>query len=300
MKKVYCIIVTYNAQKWIYDCISSIVEDKIDLTILVVDNFSSDETIEIIKNNFSQVRIIQTGDNLGFGRANNVGYDIAKKENAEYIYLLNQDTKSYPDTIFNLIETESTIEEKVGVISPIHLNDDGSALDLLFESCISSRSCPTFISDLTLDKSKSYYPIKFVNAASWLIKVSTVEYLGGLFSEAFFHYGEDLNFGSRLTYFNYKIVITPNIYIHHCRAERNGKHSKAFENKKVDINTVTLMHDITNSYGKCCKNIAKYSLEQLSKRDLANSVKIFFYPIFHYNIIKKYRQSYIKRELKLY
>lgn len=297
MKKVFCIIVTYNAQKWIYDCISTIVEDKVDLTILVIDNGSSDETIEVISHNFPSVEIVQTGENLGFGRANNVGYTMAKNANAEYIYLLNQDTKSYPDNIYNLIQLESSINERIGIISPMHLNDDGSKLDLLFESCISSRSCPEFISDAALNKPNAFYPISFVNAAAWLVKVSTVEYLGGLFSEAFFHYGEDLNFGSRLKYFDFEIVIATGIYIHHCRAERNGKHSKDFENKKVQINTVTLMHDIANSYAGCCKNIVKYSLEQLSKRNLTNSIKIILYPILNFGKIAKYRKSYIERNL---
>ena len=297
MKKVFCIIVTYNAEKWIFDCLSSIVEDKIDLTILIVDNGSQDNTINIIKRNFSKVEIIETGENLGFGRANNLGYIIALKENADYVYLLNQDTKSYPDSIYKMIKIDERLMEKVGVISPIHLNDNGEKLDSLFETCISPKSSPGLISDLIKRNIKDYYNIDFVNAAAWLIKIETINDIGGLFSSAFFHYGEDINFGERLHYFGYSIIITPNIFIHHCREERKGKKTKKFEKSKVSINCLTIMHNINNSYVSNSKRMFKYCLSELSKGNFINFIKISLYPIVNIQSISKHRKSYINKFL---
>lgn len=297
MTIVYCIIVTYNAEKWIYDCLSTIKEDKISLTILVIDNNSDDNTLEIIRSNFPKVRIIETGENLGFGKANNLGYSLAKDENAEYVYLLNQDTTSYPNNIFELLQKGMSCDLKIGVISPMHLNDNGSKLDALFESCISARSCKNYISDVTLGNLNNYYPIQFVNAASWLIDMKVIEDLGGLFSSAFFHYGEDINFGNRLNYFDYSIVIVPSVFIHHCREERNGKKTKEFENRMVEINKLTIMHDVTGSFWKKYIHMVKYGLSELKKGQIRNFLEIILFPVLNFQKINRYREFYIKKDL---
>lgn len=296
MRKVYCLIVTYNGEKWIRKCLSTIEEPNLDLTILVVDNNSTDKTVQIIKDEFPFVRLIEKKENLGFGGANNLGYEIAKKDNAEFIYLLNQDTYSYQNNIERLISISKKIEN-VGVVSPIHLNKDGSLLDPDFEKYINAKSCPNYISNVTLGNVEEYYPLSFINAAAWLIKVSTVEYLGGLFSNAFFHYGEDVNFIGRLTKFGFINVIVPGVFMHHCKDERIDGISKQFQNKIIDINKVNIMHDIKISYFNCYKNIIRYALQQLIKGELKNAWKLLSYPIFNYKEIKRFRFSYTNRKL---
>ncbi|SFJ09242.1 Glycosyltransferase, GT2 family [Kaistella treverensis] len=297
MHKVYCIIVTYNGEKWIRKCLSTIEEPNLDLTILVVDNNSTDKTVQIIKDEFPFVRLIEKKENLGFGGANNLGYEIAKKDNAEFIYLLNQDTVSYQDTIFKLIKVSQLIDN-VGVVSPIHLNEKGDLLDSNFEGYINSKTCKNYISDHTLGNVKAYYEPGFINAAAWLIKMERITYLGGLFSKAFYHYGEDVNFIGRLRKFGFTNIIVPGIYIHHCREERKGAMSADFQNRIVEINRVNIMHDIRSDYSRCLSNIVKYALQQLSKVNVIASLKIITYPILKYQEIKKYRSSYLERSLE--
>ena len=255
-KKVVCVIITYNAVKWIEKCISTIQEDKVDLKIIVIDNNSSDDTVSIIKEKFPFVELHLSESNLGFGAANNIGYQMAKEFEADYLYLLNQDTISYPENIFKLIAIAES-DNQFGVVSPMHLNDNGDKLDLNFEEYITTKTCKDYISDASLGNLKQCYEIGFVNAAAWLIKIETIDSLGGLFSKAFFHYGEDVNFIGRLRYFNYKNVIVPGIYIHHCREEREGELSKEYLDKLVDINKRTIMLDIKLSFKKCYKYLLK-------------------------------------------
>lgn len=295
-KSVVCVIVTYNGSRWIKKCIESIKEDGINLKIIVIDNNSNDDTISIIKQYFPEATLIESKENLGFGKANNIGYEMAIAENADYVYLLNQDTVSYPDNIAKLI-TVTEEDSKIGVVSPIHLNDDGKKLDINFEEYITAVTCPNYISDITLNNVKAYYEIGFVNAAAWLIKTEKVQYLGGLFSKAFYHYGEDVNFIGRLRYFNFKNVIVPNVFIHHCREERKGRHSKAFINKLISINMITMMHDIKLSYLNCYKQVLKYALQQLTSFHFINFFKLVTYPILNYSTISSYRKSYINRKL---
>jgi len=290
-KKVVCIIVTYNAVKWIEKCISTIQEDKINLKIIVIDNKSSDNTVSLIKDKFPLIELHLSESNLGFGAANNIGYKIALEDNAEYIFLLNQDTVSYPNTIQKLIQIADS-DDGIGVVSPIHLNDSGDKLDFKFEQYITAKTCPDYISDVTLGNLKECYSIGFVNAAAWLIKIKTVQAVGGLFSSAFFHYGEDVNFIGRLLYFNFKNVIVPNAYIHHCREERKGELSKDYMNKMVDVTKVTIMLSIRASYNTCCKDIFRFAMQQLINLKFINFLKLVTYPIINFGTINRYRNSY--------
>ena len=135
MCKIITIIVTYNGCIWIDKCIGSLKKSSIQNQIIVIDNFSTDQTINYIKENYPDVLIIQNKNNLGFGKANNIGLNYAIEENADYIFLLNQDAWVEPDTIKYLVEFQK-MNKEFGIVSPIHLNGKGSELDKNFSTCI--------------------------------------------------------------------------------------------------------------------------------------------------------------------
>src|SRR5690606_692067 len=105
-------------------------------------------------------------------------------------------------------------ESKIGLISPLHLNGKGNGLDIGFQSCLTENLCPGYISDMALNKVKTFYSIFSVNAAAWVVDVNVIKRIG-LFSPAFYHYGEDMNFQHRLQYFGYKSIIVTNAFIQH-------------------------------------------------------------------------------------
>lgn len=297
MTKVSCIIVTYNGMKWIEKCLSTIQENKVDLEILVIDNNSTDNTVEFIKSNFPQVKLFPQKKNLGFAAANNLGYEKAVENGSEFIYLLNQDTISYPDTIFRLIESYNHLGKNIGFISPLHLNDSGTNLDILFDRYIGADSCPSIISDLLLDKKKDIYKIRFVNAASWLLSVKTIREVGGLFSLAFFHYGEDENFVSRLRYFGFTNYLQTNLHIHHCREERKGKKTKDFLKKESLINAQIRLLDVNFPLKKSVFRILKISLSSCFNGDFKTFIKLILILTLKYHQLKTYRNSYIKKNI---
>ena len=296
MKNVSIIIVTYNAEKYIYNCISSINESNINVHVIVIDNGSKDKTLEIITGNFKNVEIVDAKKNLGFGAANNIGYERAIARDSDYIYLLNQDTISYPETLAKMIEIlESNC--KIGVASPMHLNDDGLKLDKKFEHYISAGSCPDYISDTALNKVERFYEIGFVNAAAWLIKIEVVRELGGLFSSAFYHYGEDSNFLSRLRYYKKKCVIIPKVFVHHLREERSGKMTAEFEKRKLSIKKVEIMTNINRDYKSAVKMLYKYAGQQIFYGNLKGGFELLLYPITRRTEILKYRNSYTSSKI---
>lgn len=68
------IIVTYNGSKWIRQCLNSVYSYSIVSHCIVVDNNSSDNTVDIIKQHYHDVELVQLKSNFGFGGANNIGF----------------------------------------------------------------------------------------------------------------------------------------------------------------------------------------------------------------------------------
>lgn len=204
-KNVFVVIVTFNGDKWIEGTIQSLLKSNYTCKIVVVDNGSSDNTIDII-GGFKDIKLIGKRSNLGFGQANNIGIEYSQKNNADYIFLLNQDAIIEEDTIFNLVKVLEENDD-FGVLSPLHFNSMGDKYDFNFKKYLELST-----------GNKNLLETKFVNAAAWMIR-SDVFLKYGAFSKEFFHYGEDRNFCDRLNYFKVKIGISKKSKIFHDREE---------------------------------------------------------------------------------
>lgn len=77
------------------------------------------------------IKLIESNENLGFGRANNLGISLALKSKSDFIFLLNQDTVIGNDTIEKLLEV-SIKNPEFGILSPIHSDGKGDLLDMSF------------------------------------------------------------------------------------------------------------------------------------------------------------------------
>ncbi len=208
------IIVTYNGLKWIDRCLQSCG----DYPVIVVDNNSSDNTLDFISEKYPNVHIIQQNKNLGFGQANNIGISYALNLGANYIFLLNQDAYLVNNCLEKLINALQK-NKQFGILSPIHLNGDGTHLDHNFSNYVAKNR--DFYSDHVLNKPlKNIYEIPFVNAAGWLISRKCLETVGG-FDPIFFHYGEDDNYCHRVRYHKFRIGVIPKSYIEHDRIQKN-------------------------------------------------------------------------------
>ncbi|MDA2936593.1 glycosyltransferase family 2 protein, partial [Patescibacteria group bacterium AH-259-L05] len=112
--KIAVIIVSYNGREFLPDCLYSLKQQALKPSqIIVVDNHSSDDTIPYIKENFSDVILIENKKNIGFARGNNVGISEALKKNPDYIFLLNQDTICDSYCLKELSVTAQTSHKKI-------------------------------------------------------------------------------------------------------------------------------------------------------------------------------------------
>ena len=89
--KILVIIVSYNFERWIDRCLNSLRQSEQQADVVVIDNASQDRTVSLIESRYPEVRLIKSKENLGFGRANNIGMKIALKEGYDAVFLLNQE-----------------------------------------------------------------------------------------------------------------------------------------------------------------------------------------------------------------
>lgn len=236
--KVFAVIVTYNGMKWIEKCINSILNSTYLINTIIVDNGSTDGTIEFIKNGPLSNNLILQKNNLGFGAANNIGIRHALKMNADFIILFNQDVYFENNLVQDLV-TEMTNQKSFAILSPIHINANHK-IDSLFLSYIKSNK--EIMGDYLTQKNKNIYSVSFVNAAFWCIDAKWIKKIGG-FNPIFFMYGEDNNICNRLRYFGGQIGVCTKLYITHDRENRvlTNVHKKLIfktrlRNKLFDIN----------------------------------------------------------------
>ena len=225
MARILVVIVTYNALKWVKKCLNSVEKSTIPADVLVIDNGSTDGTLSLIRTDYPRTRIIETGENIGFGAANNRGLRIAHDECYDFAYLMNQDAWLQKDTLEKLVAAH---KPEWGVLSPIQLNAGGKR-DKRFK-----KKCGKYV-DAAL---KGYHndslivEVPFVMAAHWLVSREAIATVGG-FSPAFKQYGEDDNWIHRLHFHGLRCGVVPAAEAVHDRSGRRPDREKRLRLKCI-------------------------------------------------------------------
>lgn len=210
MKKLSVVIVSYNIREYVDQCLQSveIALRGIDGEIVVVDNQSQDDTVPYVKAHYPQVRVIESGGNIGFASANNIGI---RQSESEYVLLLNPDTVVAVNTLHEVLHFMES-HENVGAAGVQMLNADGT------KAMESRRGRPTplvsfykmcGLADL-FPRSRTfarYYmswlswnepaEIEVISGAFFFIRRKALDEIG-LLDEDFFMYGEDIDLSCRL------------------------------------------------------------------------------------------------------
>ena len=203
-------IIAYNNSSVIKKCINSIfnVTKNIDFEIIVVDNGSSDNTVEIIENDFKNIKLIQNNKNIGFGAAHNIAIKLGR---GKYHLVLNPDiffTENSVEKLVNFMEKNPDI----GLVSPKIIFPDGTIqylckrLPCLFDLGI-RRFTPEFIQKL-FKKRIDYFEMRdtgydktmdvpYLSGSFMLFRKNALEKVRG-FDENYFMYFEDTDITRRI------------------------------------------------------------------------------------------------------
>jgi GT2 family glycosyltransferase len=210
---IHTVIVTHNASRWVGPLLESCVASTLVHTVIVVDNASTDDTCDIVRQRFPGVRLEALDENIGFGQANNIGVCAALDAGnragggAKYVFLLNQDAKIGPDTLEHLVAAADR-HERFGIFSPVHLTYDGDALDPLFTRFVALGESRAYFSDLHTGQVADVYEVGFLPAAAWLIRANVLEKVGG-FDPIFFMYNEDRDLLDRMNRAGHGLAMVP-------------------------------------------------------------------------------------------
>ncbi len=206
MPRLCVIIVTYNSAQWVDRCLGSLRGSTVKADVTVIDNASSDNTVQLIREGYPEARIIESKTNLGFGAANNIGLREALQADYDFVYLLNADAWVEPDCLERLLDS---FKPGFGVLSPVQKDAQGE-LDRNF-----AKKTSKFLNQSEED----IVEVPFVMAAHWMVSREALRTVGG-FSPAFTQYGEDDNWIHRLHFHGLKAGVVPSACAVHDRAAR--------------------------------------------------------------------------------
>lgn len=251
---VSVIIVNYNTKELTFECIKSIYHQTkdVEFQIILVDNDSSDDSVDYLRKSFPLIDIIKSPINLGFGKANNLGAKIAK---GDFLFLLNSDTKLIENSILKLqkffIENQTALN--LGVVgcklidANFQLEHYGGDFPSLNKSIqikmrnallsipmhIVKKIFPTFFLKILEKRKKkfrskynqniSFFEIDYVIGANLFMKSSLFNRLEG-FSNDFFMYYEETDLQKRISNLGFsRIIYTGTKLIHYGGESGLGK-----------------------------------------------------------------------------
>lgn len=259
---VTVVIVSYNVADFLKDCLDSIKnETACRYEIFIIDNNSSDDSIQIVKKKFPEVKLIQNSANLGFARANNMGFKHAK---GRYIFMLNPDTVIFDKAIDKLVLFMDKHPE-VGACGPKNLNSDftlqynchhfpslSMALVETFQLKRLFRSNKFFGRE-----SMTYWGYDEVKEVDWitgsalLIKKDILDQVG-LLDENYFMYSEECDLAFKLKKIGKKILFNPEAALIHFGGQSSlGQYLQSVHSKTItQYFYQSRYYFFKNNYGK--------------------------------------------------
>jgi hypothetical protein len=220
MTDLSIVIVSWNTKKYMEECLTSLstIDGNLSAEIIVVDNASADGTPEMIRTQFPNVKLIETGANLGFARGNNVGI---KEATGKYICLINSDV-NVPSDCLDKMHTFMERNPGIGLLGPGMLRPDGKVyrsgmrfptlwnlflrslfLDSLFKN--TGLFGGYLMKDFHFDETRD---IDVLNGWLWMARREALHQVGPL-DGRFFMYAEDVDWCKRFHLAGWRVVFYP-------------------------------------------------------------------------------------------
>jgi GT2 family glycosyltransferase len=239
------IIVNYNVRQFLENALASIERalEGIEGEVFVVDNASGDGSADMVKTKFPRVCLIESSENVGFARANNIAL---RRARGEFILLINPDTVVQEDTFRVMLQFFRDVP-RAGIAGCRILNPDGSfqlpcrrsfptpwvAFTKIFglaglfpKSKLFGRYNLTYLSE------DETYPVDAVSGSFMMVSREAYGKVGGL-DESFFMYGEDLDWCYRIGMAGFRVY-----YVHTTKII----HFKGESTKRSDIDEIRLFY----------------------------------------------------------
>lgn len=244
---VSVIIVSFNTRELLRDCLDSIIKKTSGLKyeVIIVDNASSDGSVDMVKKEFPWIRIIESKKNIGFGRANNLGMEYAT---GEYCLLLNSDTILLNNAIKSFYDYAS-LHQECGVLGSILLDSNQNPShsfgylptpqrllkDLIFRYLSIIHKFPPYLAK----EVDAQLPVEYITGADLWIPASVWKQIGG-FDPDYFLYFEETDLQKRMKDNGISRTIIPGPRIMHLEGGSDSgpiwteqRHKRFFNSQKI-------------------------------------------------------------------
>ena len=215
--KVNIIVLNYNGNNYLEKCLKSLFcLNYPNFEVVVVDNNSTDGSLETARKKFPRITYIKNEENLGFSAGNNVGIKYSLERMADFVLMLNNDTEVEVGLLSKLVSRMGK-EPKLGVVSPI----------ILF-----SNSDKIWFSGGKIDwlKMKTAHidgGLDFISGCAMFVRAEVFRKIG-LFDEDFFLYWEDADFSVRAKRAGFSLGIIRDCFVRHFEKSEKNKKNKTY------------------------------------------------------------------------
>ncbi|MBE2199059.1 MAG: glycosyltransferase family 2 protein [Anaerolinea sp.] len=220
--KVITIILNTNRRQDTLACLASLSESSYpDQQIIVLDNASTDGSVEAIRHQFPEVQVVALRENKGYAGNNNVGIQLAMEQGAEWVFVLNEDTVLHPDCLSLMVQA-AVQDPQIGVVGPMvyHYNEPkaiqsaGGRLDRFWQS--------THIGENETDNGQFSSPrqVDWISGCAILVKREVIAQLGAL-DERFFYYWEETEWCLRARRAGWRVLHVPQALLWHKGVQRD-------------------------------------------------------------------------------
>jgi GT2 family glycosyltransferase len=221
--QVAVVIPNWNGRDSIGDCLDSLLAQTLKHHVIVVDNGSVDGSVDLIKQNYPSVEIIEHARNKGFAGGVNAGILRAQEIGSEYVALFNNDARAHNEWLKELVETLANRAD-AGIATCKFLNDAGDKYDSTGDNYTTwglpyPRSRDDRVTETTYNTVEEIFS---ATGGASLYRIKMLEEIG-LFDEDFFAYYEDVDLSFRAQLAGWKVLYVPTAVAYHQIGATSGK-----------------------------------------------------------------------------
>ncbi len=219
---ISALVLNYRSPADTVKCVEALLAQTLaqEMEIIIVDNHSCDESVGWVRARFGSlpsVTILETRENIGYGRGNNLAASIAR---GECLLIVNPDNVLPPDAAERLLRTAQQRPD-IGIVGPALVYPDGTLRpsartfpvmrDLFHKRLFPEQWHRTYARDMT-EKNTAPVPVDWLVGACLLIRTTVFRDLGG-FDERFFLFFEDIDFCRRAKKLGYGVLYDPTVRV---------------------------------------------------------------------------------------
>lgn len=209
------IIITYNSASEIKNLLSDIQKysPKALAQTIIIDNFSTDKTIQIVKKHFPQVKLIKNKTNLGYSKAANQAVSLIK---SDFFFLINPDIRILEKSFWTKTLKLISADKNIAAVGPLQFTDPENQPELTWSFWNQKGFLFLLRHLLRLKTSPRPFPVPFLNCGCLLIRRSAFLKVGQL-NEKYFLYGEEPDLFFKFKRYGYQSYLHPGVRIIHFR-----------------------------------------------------------------------------------